>query len=42
VKKLTFEFNAKTGAYELSADVYLSDGTETRKDSNGEPINRNM
>ena len=42
VKKLVFEFNAKTGAYELSADVYLSDGTETRKDSNGEPINRNM
>jgi len=33
-----FKFDAKTGAYELYADVYLSDGTETRKDSEGEPI----
>lgn len=38
VKELVFKLNAKTGAYELSADVYLSDGTETRKDSKGEPI----
>lgn len=42
VDKLVFELNAKTGEYEVSANVYLSDGTETRKDGEGKPIKKNM